>query len=200
MMVVGITGGFGTGKTTVARMLSRRGARLIEADKIAHALLRPGSGCYRKVLEAFGRDILKEKAIDRSALARKVFTDARALKRLTDIIHPRVISEIKREIGNYKRSGHSGIAVIDAPLLFETGLDRVADTVVVVRADRQAQIDRLKKRQRISREEILRRVRQQMTVREKLRRADVIIDNRGTKNQTEKQVKALWERLQRRLS
>ena len=191
-LVLGITGGFGSGKTTVAKCFRSFGAYLIDADKIARDLLVPGTGAYRKILAVFGASIIrKDKSIDRRKLARIIFGNDKLLKKLNRIIHPKVIFRIHQDI-----KAHQGIIAIDAPLLFETGLFRKADFIIVVNAGRRKQIARLAKKRHFSREDILARIRAQMPLYKKAKQADIIIDNSGTVAQTKRQVKQLIRRYQ----
>lgn len=195
MLVVGVTGSLGTGKSTVAGMLARRGAKVISADAIAHALLRPKGGCSREVLKVFGPGILADRQIDRRKLADIVFKDRKALKVLTGIIHPQVRWEIQKEIVHLKKTAPRSIVVVDVPLLFEAGLNRQMDVTITVKAGRENQLKRSTKGLGISKAEALRRIRAQMPLRKKIRLADIIIDNNATITETQKQVKAIWQKL-----
>ena len=197
MLVVGLTGSFGTGKTTVALMFARLGAKVIDADKIAHRLMRPKGACVQSIIKAFGKKIVSRGQIDRKALAQIVFNSPEKLKRLCQIIHPPVIRETKKEIAAYKKRKKRGVIVIDAPLLIEAGLDRQADILVVVGASREKQVERIKRRMNISQSQIIKRINMQLSIREKQRRADIVIDNRGSIKATRKQVDDIWKKLQR---
>ncbi len=192
--IIGLTGGFGTGKTTVAGILRSFGAKVIDADKISHCLLNSRTGAGGKVIRAFGREILdKHGEISREKLGEVVFNDKKSLVKLNKIMHPAVIRRIKLEIKNAKED----VVVVDAPLLLETRLDKLVDIVVVVKAGLNNQIARAQKRAALSRAEITARIRAQMPLKEKLRLADFIIDNNGTKKDTRKQVvliRRMWWR------
>ena len=198
MLVVGITGGLSTGKSTVAAMLARLGAKVINADKIVHEQLRRTGGCYAPILRAFGGKIADKNGIDRKKLAALVFNDRRKLKRLETIVHPKVLAEITKRVKGYKKEASRGIVVIEVPLLFESGFDRYVDTTIAVTTRRNTQISRSRKSLNITRTEALRRIHAQMPLRDKIRRADIIIDNSTTKTQTHKQVKAIWQKLTQR--
>ncbi|HLF18046.1 MAG TPA: dephospho-CoA kinase [Candidatus Omnitrophota bacterium] len=193
MLIIGLTGSLATGKSSVAGIFRRKGAKVIDADRLAHRLLEPRGACYASVIRVFGKDILKGKRIDRKKLAGAVFNSKRKLKQLEAIVHPRVGQLIKEELKRYKN--RAKIVVLEVPLLFEAGLDRLADCVVVVKANQAIQLRRATRKLGISRAEALRRIKAQMPLRTKIRLADFIIDNNGTKNQTEKQVNALWQKL-----
>ena len=195
MLIVGLTGSLGTGKSTVAAMFKRKGARIIDADRIVHQLIGPRGRCYAPVVKAFGRRIVCQGRIDRKELASLVFQNERALKIVTDIIHPQVSAEIKKKIQEYRHGAFQGIVVVEVPLLFESGLDRYVDIAMVVTARRRQQIARASRQLNISQEEALRRLRAQMPLKDKIRLADMIIDNRGTKRQTQKQADGIWLKL-----
>lgn len=195
MLVVGLTGGLATGKSTVTAAFAGLGAKVIDTDKIVHKELRRGGRCHAPIIRAFGTRVAGNNGIDRKKLAAIVFNDRRELKRLERIVHPKVGSRIKEEL---KKCQDRGIMVIEAPLLFEAGFDRYVDTTIVVTARRSAQIDRAQKSLKLTRTEALRRIHAQMPLRDKIRRADIIIDNSTTKTQTHKQVKAIWQKLTQR--
>ncbi|MFH0828040.1 MAG: dephospho-CoA kinase [Candidatus Omnitrophota bacterium] len=192
--IIGLTGGFGTGKSTVAGILRSFGAKVIDADKISHGLFNGRTDARGKVIRAFGKGILgKHGEISRRKLAGIVFNDKKSLIKLNKIMHPAVISRIKLEIKNAKEE----LVVLDAPLLIEAKLDKLVDIVVVVKAGINNQIARAQKKSSFSRAEIIARIRAQMPLREKLRLADFIIDNNGTKKDTRKQValiRRMWWR------
>ena len=176
-------------------MFARLGTKVIDTDKIVHREMRRGGRCYAPIVRGFGKQVVGKNGIDRKKLATIVFNDRRELKRLERIVHPKVGLGIKEELKKY---GNSGIAVIEVPLLFEAGFDRYVDTTIVVTARRSAQISRAAKSLKLTRTEALRRINAQMPLRDKIRRADIIIDNSKTKTQTHKQVKAIWQKLTQR--
>lgn len=196
MFVVGLTGGLATGKSTVAAMFARLGAKVIDTDKIVHKEMRRGGRCYAPIIRAFGQQMAGKKGIDRKKLGKIVFADKRKLKRLEKIVHPMVLLGVNEELKKYR--GRE-IAVIEVPLLFEAGFDRCVDTTIVVTASRRSQIERSRRSLKITRTEALRRIKAQMPLRDKIRRADIIIDNSTTKTQTHKQVKAIWQKLTQKL-
>ncbi len=192
MLIIGLTGSFGSGKTTVAGMFKAQGARIIDADEVTYELLAPKGKGEKRVVKVFGHAILKtSNEIDRVALAKIVFQDPRELKKLTDILYPIGLKEIEKQI---TREKNTKLIVLDVPLLFESGWDKLADVTIVVQSNQNIQINRIQKRTGLSKADILRRIKCQMSFKEKLQRADIVIDNRGSKNQTHAQVKAIVHR------
>jgi len=193
-LILGITGTFGSGKTTVARIFKSLGARIIDADRISHQLTRPQTKIYKKIVSIFGRDILKEdKTINRKRLAYIVFENENLLKRLNRILHPEIIRVIKQRISAYK----SKIIVLDAPLLIEAGLKGLVDKLIVVKITRKKQIERIQKKFALTKAEILKRIKSQIPLSLKVRLADFVIDNSKTKRETKRQVekirRLLWK-------
>ncbi|MFH1442268.1 MAG: dephospho-CoA kinase [Candidatus Omnitrophota bacterium] len=192
-IVIAVTGGFGTGKSTVAQIFESLGAKVIDADKITRNLLKTGTSTYKKILEVFGKKVLKESgAIDRSKLALIVFGNKKLLLKLNKIVHPEVIKIIKQKIEGLNK----GVVVLDIPLLFEAGLECLADKIVVVSSSRQNQYGRLLRKTSLSKNEIAKRINAQMPLSKKIRRADFIIDNdysiKNTKKQVQKLRRILW--------
>jgi dephospho-CoA kinase len=178
--VIGITGSFGSGKTTVARMFKRRGVGIIDADKIAHSLLKPGQEVYRRLVSVFGAGILtRDRRIDNRRLAGIVFNDTKALKKLNRITHPVIIQRIKDRV----RKSTCRTFILDAPLLIEA--------IIVVKATRANQMRRVRSRDSLSDREILQRIRHQIPLNRKIRLADFVIDNNGTMNETKEQVEQI---------
>ena len=192
MLIVGLTGGFGSGKTTVAKMFQELGAKVIDADLITSALIAPGGKAEKKVAKVFGHAILQASKIDRAALAKIVFQDPRELKKLTDILYPIGLNEVKQQITKFKKAK---LIILDVPLLFESSWNKLADITIAVQSNQNTQIQRILKRTNLSKADIKRRMKCQMSVKEKLQRADIIIDNRNNLAQTRVQVKAIMNRL-----
>ncbi len=191
-IILGITGGFGSGKSTVAGIFRSFGAKVIDADKIAHRLIRRKTKAYNKVIDVFGKGVLnRDKAIDRAKLAKIVFKDRGSLKKLNKILHPRVIKAIKEEI----KSGHKRVIVLDVPLLIEAGLRKMVDKLVVVTATREKQIERTCNKKGFTRPDILKRIRAQIPLSRKIRLADFIIDNSSTLKKTKKQAEQIRRKL-----
>ncbi len=188
--IIGITGALGTGKTTVAAMFEKKGAVRIDADKIAHELLAEDGDTREQIIAVFGESILTGSAIDRRKLAEKVFLNKDKLGKLSDIMHPAIIKKIKDDA----QSAGDKIVVIDAPLLMETGLDKFVDTVVVVTADKKTQLERVASRG-MSREEAEIIIEKQMSLEEKVRLADFVIDNNGSTDKTKEGVEEVWQKI-----
>jgi dephospho-CoA kinase len=177
MILVGVTGGVATGKTTVATMFRRYGAVVIDADELAREVVKPGKPAWRQIVRTFGRQILNpDRTINRHALGAIVFHDKKKLRRLEGIIHPRVAREQERLTRQASRSNPKAVVVYDVPLLFEAGIDKRVDKIAVVTADRDTQIARLKKRNGLTRTDALRRIKSQMPLSHKRRRADYVLD------------------------
>jgi len=194
MMIIGITGSFGSGKTTVANMFAGLGAFVIDADELYHSLIKPGKICHRKIIQNFGTAVLKKDGcIDRKILGRIVFKNKSKLRLLNSLVHPEVIKEAGRIIGSRKEK----VIVIDAALLIESGFYKKVDSVIVVKSKIKEQIERVKKQMPMSETDINARIGMQMSLRKKLAFADFIIDNGGTKTKTLSQVKKIWETLTR---
>lgn len=178
MRVVGLTGGLATGKSTFAALLRARGAPVLDADAIARDVVGPGTPALAELVRAFGPAILDASgALDRAALAARVFADAGARRRLEAITHPAIRRVMVEETARLAAQGHA-IAFYDAPLLYEVGLDAALDSVVVVWAPRAAQRARAVARG-LSPEEADARLAAQLPVDEKARRADFVVENVG---------------------
>jgi len=195
MIVLGLTGSLGTGKTTVAEMFARLGARVLDADTIANALLVKKGPCRSRIQKKFPTAAGSGGEIDRMRLAQDVFQSAKKLRDLEKIIHPAVEREIRRALRVFKAKRSVHMVVLDVPLLFEAGLDALADAVIVVRANQRQQIERVTKSRSITRQEALSRLRRQMPQKDKMERADFIIDNRFSQAKTRAQVKRIWDGL-----
>lgn len=191
-LVLGITGSFGSGKSSVAAMFKKRGASVVDADKIARGLMNPGNPVYRKVVGAFGKRILEAGGrVNRRLLARIIFSDKVSLDRLNSIIHPAVIRTIKKAIKKERR----GLIILDAPLLVEAGLSDLVDKLIVVDITKKEQINRLKRKTSLNNSEINRIIHCQFPLSYKVRLADFVIDNSGSIKKTRKQAAKIWREL-----
>ncbi len=193
--MIGLTGGMASGKSTVARMMEEMGAAVIDADVVAREVVEPGGPAWRELVEAFGPSILNADGhLDRRALARLAFADAASLDKLNRATHPHIIAAIRRRLAALAAAG-TAVAVIDAALLFETGLAAEVDQVWVVTARREQQIARARLRDALEPEEVEARLASQWPIEDKVMRADVVIDNSGTLPETRRQVEAAWRRI-----
>jgi dephospho-CoA kinase len=193
MFVIGLTGGIASGKSTVSRMLARLGAVIVDADVLAREIVRPGRPAWRDIVRHFGREILRpDGELDRKALARRIFGDPETRQLLNRLTHPRVVEQTAAILESLAREGRCRVAVVDAALFFEAGMERLVDEVWVVKVSEETQIRRLVERDGLSPEEARQRLAAQMPLEERLRRAHRVIDNEGPEEQTWRQVLALW--------
>ena len=177
MILVGLTGGVATGKSTVAKMFERCGAFVIDADALAHQIMEPGRPAWRAIVKIFGKTVHNpDRTLNRQALGAIVFRNRSKLCRLEQIIHPRVAREQARLTRQAARKDPKAVVIYDVPLLFEAGIDKRVDKVIVVTADRATQIVRLKTRNGLSHTETLRRIRSQLPIKQKAAAADYLID------------------------
>lgn len=199
MRVIGLTGGIASGKSTVAQMLARRGAVVVDGDQVAREVVKPGTPAHAELVAAFGPDILwPDGTINRRRLATLVFEDPRARRVLDDITHPRLRQRVSEILDGLRREG-ARVVVYAGALLLEAGLEGLVDEVWVVSVDPDTQLQRLMARDGLSREQALARMRAQASMKEKADRAAVVIDNSGGPHDTERQVQAAWEEFLRRL-
>ena len=177
MILVGLTGGVATGKSTVAKMFKQYGAVVIGADELARDVVKPGKPAWRAIVTLFGKTVLnQDRSLNRQALGSIVFRNRTKLRQLERIIHPRVAREQQRLVRQVAKRKPRAVVIYEVPLLFEAGVDKRVDTTIVVTADRETQIARLKKRNGLSRAEAIRRIRTQMPLSKKIRLADIVID------------------------
>lgn len=200
MLILGLTGGIATGKSTVGAMFQELGAVRIDADLLAREVVEPGKPAWQAVINHFGHGVLQEDGrLDRKALAHIVFGDKAQLSVLNSITHPFIIALAGERIALAHKQGAS-IVLLEAPLLFETGLDRLVDQVIVVATTEETQIRRLMARDGLSVGEARQRMAAQMPLAEKIRRADHCIDNNGSLEETRAQVERLWRKLTKECS
>ena len=196
MIWVGLTGGIASGKSTVSRLFREAGAFVVDADEIAHEVIRKGAPAYAPVVEAFGAGILDETGeIDRKRLGEIVFQDARRRERLNQLIHPHVFARAEAKKRAMTAAHPGAVILFDVPLLIETGTHLKMDRVILAYVDRATQIDRVMKRDGLAREEAERRIDAQAPLDEKRRLADEIIDTRAPLPAIEAAVRALYRRL-----
>lgn len=185
--IVYLTGGIATGKTTVANLFKEFGARVVDADKIVHRIMDEDPAIKQKIVEYFGQDILDQGKINRRKVGSIVFKDKDKLRFLEELLHPRVLEEMAQEVLEAKED----IVVLEIPLLFEKKLN--LKPVVLVYCPREIQIDRLRRRDGLSDDEIENRLSAQIDIEEKRKLADYIIDNSKDIDHTKEQVRHIFE-------
>jgi dephospho-CoA kinase len=197
MIIVGLTGGVGTGKSTVTNFLKELGAYVIDWDELARKVTRPHSQAWREIVEHFGKSVLNEDlTVDRQKLADIVFSDKRKLAKLNRIVHPWVFEEDERITGEIRSHDPDALIVKDIPLLFEVARHISVDKIVVVSASEQTQLRRLEEKG-ISREDARNRIRSQLPLDKKIKSADFVINNDGGPEETRRQVENIYSLLTR---
>lgn len=181
MRVIGLTGGIGTGKSTASEYLRKQGFSIIDADRISREIVEPGTLLLKELEKNFGSGIIKDDGtLDRKALAAIVFSDKEKKSRLDGLMHGHILDEIERKISESQSEEGRGI-IVDAPLLFETGLEKKCDQVWLITADEKLRILRVCERDGMDPEEVRARIQNQMADEEKKERAHRIVDNSGSK-------------------
>jgi dephospho-CoA kinase len=197
-LIVGLTGGIVSGKSTVAKMFKDLDAKIIDADKLGHSVILPHKTAWRKIVKLFGENILKEKLeIDRRKLGQLVFNNQKLLKKLNEITHPEISKIIKSNIQKFINNPNQSkkILIIEAALIYEAKIDGLMDRIILVYIDEEEQIKRLMKRDGFSREDALKRIKSQMPIKEKIKKANYVINNNDTLDKTKEQVKIIWQQL-----
>jgi dephospho-CoA kinase len=193
--LVGLTGGIASGKSTVATMLRELGAKIINADDLARAIVQPGKEAWKEIVAAFGTEVLRpDRAIDREKLRTTIFQDATARKRLDSITHPRIRALAQARAQELAAKG-AAIVIYEAPLLFEKEAHLWLRPVILVACDDFLQRRRLKARDRLNDAEIEQHIKAQMPLSEKRALADFVIENNGDLEDLKKQVKEVWTKL-----
>lgn len=197
MRIIGLTGGIASGKSTVARILERSGIPVIDADQLAREVVAVDTPGYREVVAAFGAEILNtDGTINRALLGNIVFADPEARRRLESVTHPAIRRAAEERLASLERAGEEMVFYM-APLLIETGAASRVDEIWLVYLDEAQQITRLMMRDGISREDALRRIGSQMPMKEKRKHCKIIIDNSGSRAETERQVNAMLRQIMR---
>ncbi len=191
MRVIGLTGGIASGKSTVAQILQNLGVTVVDADELAHLVLRPGEEAMEEVRASFPEAFDRAGGLDRTELARIVFEDGERREILNAIVHPRVRALMRRAVAEAARRGEKAV-VLDVPLLIEGGLYRQVDEVWLVAVDGETQIARLMERNGLGRDEALLRIRAQMPLERKREFADVVIENEASLEDLRQKVRRLW--------
>lgn len=194
MILVGLTGGIGSGKSTVSALLAARGAVVVDADAIVRVVQSPGHPVFDAIVERFGEEVRgPDGGLDRQALADRVFGDDEALAALNALVHPAVGEEIARRLEVEAATDH--VVVLDVPLLVESGRDDMA-ALVVVDVDPEVAVERLVAHRGMRADDVRARMARQASRQDRLARADVVLDNSGDRAALEAQVDALWPRLE----
>jgi dephospho-CoA kinase len=200
-LLVGLTGGIATGKSTVSEMFRRLGCEVIDADLLAREVVAPGEPALARIAEEFGREVLQpDGTLDRKKLGAVVFGDAARRKRLEEITHPAIRDRFLQRLADLESRGFAGIVFWDAPVMIETGGHKAMEKLVVVATDETTQSERLRVRDAIDDAEAGRKIRSQMPVAEKAKLADYVIDNTGDRAATERQVREVHAALLRDLA
>jgi dephospho-CoA kinase len=198
VLLVGLTGGIGSGKSTVSAMLAERGAEIIDADRIAREVVLPGTHAWSKIRDHFGPEVLlADGHIDRAVLAGKVFDDPDKLALLNQITHPEIFARIADRLEELH--GRDVVVVLDGALLLETGLARRVDMVVVIHSPTELRVERLEARG-LPADQAKARMASQLSDEERLAKADLVIDNSGSFEDLVEQVDDAWLQLRRRLA
>ncbi len=196
MLIVGLTGGIASGKSTVAEMFRQAGAYVIDADRIVHRVMAPDGPAWRPVVDAFGDSILgADRHLDRKKLGELVFAQNHLRKKLERIVHPHVRSAIAAEVARIRIEDPQALIVEDIPLLLETGMQRDLAEIIVVYVPESIQIQRLMKRDGLDSVSALARMAAQISMEEKKRRATMVIDNSGPPAETREQFRRIYNRL-----
>jgi dephospho-CoA kinase len=196
MIVAGITGGIASGKSTVAGMFARNGARIVDADRIAREVVGRGMPAYADIIAHFGEAILQaDREVDRSRLADIIFHDAAERQVLERIVHPRVREETARRLERIRREDAHAVVILDVPLLFESGMERGLQPVILVYVPEAVQVQRLMTRDGLSEAEAMARIGSQMPIEKKKERADLVIDNSGSLESTRLQTLKIYRQL-----
>ncbi len=197
-ILLGVTGGIASGKTAVARMLEELGAPIIDFDVLSRVVVEPGKSAWKEVVAYFGEQVLQEdKTLDRKKLSEIVFRDFEKRKKLEGFIHPRIFGEFTRLVKEFAAQDPGAIIQAVVPLLYEVNLQYLFHKILLVYTPEEIQIERLMKRDGISREMAVNILSSQLPLEEKRSYADFIVDNSGSLEETKKQVQEIWEKLKK---
>ena len=197
MIIIGLTGSVGTGKSTVANFFEELGAYVIDWDELAREVVRPNSKAWKEIIECFGKDVLNEDlTVNRQKLANIVFTEKGKVTKLNQIVHPEVFKEDERIINEIKNHDPNALVVKDIPLLFELTHPIFTDKTVVVSASEETQLKRLEEKG-MSRDDAQNRISSQLPLEEKIKSADFVINNNGLLEETKRQVEEIYSLLKK---
>ena len=195
MYIVGLTGGIASGKSTVSTVLAELGARIIDTDEIARQIVQSGQPAWHEIVTYFGNEVLlSDGTINRKILGEKIFKDKVARQHLEEMTHPYIEKEVQNRLAQAERDGER-IVILDVPLLFEIGWQAKVDSIWVVYVEEKVQLARLMARNDFTTKQAMDRINAQMDLREKVKQADLIIDNNSDVEHTKAQVKVAWEDL-----
>lgn len=195
-MIIGLTGNIASGKSTVAKYLDDLGAKVIDADQIARKIVMSHTPALKEIVDHFGQGILHaDGSLNRKKLGTLIFDNVVARQKLEDITHPRIDEEINKQISLFKELQPDGIVVLEIPLLIEVGWYKKVDQVWLVTVDEHEQLTRLMHRDKLTFKEARQRVASQMPQEEKLRYANVIIDNSKPLHKVQQQLKEIWQQI-----
>jgi dephospho-CoA kinase len=193
--LVGLTGGIASGKSTVAKILQSLGAAIVNADDLAREVVEPGHEAWKEIVAAFGADILQsDQTLDRQKLRTLIFNQPEARKRLESIIHPRVRALAEERIRDYAAAGYP-VAIYEVPLLFEGNLQEWLRPVILVACDVETQTARLQNRDHLTAADAEKHIAAQMSLKDKRRLADYVIENNGSLEDLERQTRQILEEL-----
>ena len=199
MKIIGLTGGIGSGKSTAAQFLAELGAEVVDLDKAGHEALKKAGLVYKKVVKEFGEAILDyDGEINRARLGRIAFKDREALKRLNAIVHPAIDKAVENKVNESRRKGIK-VVVLEAAAMLEAEKTWQVDEVWIIKSKKKTVLSRLKERSGYTEAEVKRRIRLQMTDKERIKHANVVINNDGTPEELKARVKAEWQKLLERL-
>ncbi|MEA3320919.1 MAG: dephospho-CoA kinase [Bacillota bacterium] len=192
-LIIGLTGGIASGKSTVANMLREKNIPIVDADVVAREVVEIGTDTYKKLVSEFGTDILNDdKTLNRPKLGSIIFQDETKRQKLNDIMHPSIRTSMKEKTKNYIEEGHD-VVVMDIPLLFESKLTHLVDKTLLVYVTEKTQLNRLMERNDLSEKEATDRIRSQMPLTEKVKLSHAVIDNNGTITKTKQQLNQILE-------
>ena len=198
MLIVGLTGGIASGKSTIADMFKREGAYIIDIDMISRDVVKPGKPAWQDVIHIFGKEVLNEdQTLNRKKVGDIVFSDAEKRKKLEEIIHPKITAETLMKINEIAKKDNQAIVIIDIPLLIETDKQDTVNKVVLVYTSPQGQIERLVKRDGLSLEDAHKRLTSQMPIENKKKYAHYIINNEEPLKEVQKRVKEIFRELKK---
>jgi len=196
MVIVGITGGIGSGKSVAAEFFRNRGAAVIDADEIAHELASRDSPMAEEIAAAFGNNVVRaDGGLDRRKLAQLVFGNAEALARLNALTHPRIMAEVEARLHALAREGQEQVVCLVAPLLVEAGAWRVVDRLLVLVADEEERVRRVVARDGLAEHEVRQRMAAQMPPAKQTREADWVVDTTAGREETHRQLEEVWRQL-----